>query len=32
MNFVLNEIVCMEKYLELFSQKYPDDLDIIQFR
>ena len=24
------DTVCMEKYLELFAQKYPDDLHIIQ--
>ena len=24
------ETVCIEKYLELFAEKYPDDLHIIQ--
>ncbi len=24
------DTVCMEKYLELFAEKYPDDLHIIQ--
>ena len=30
MNLVLNDTVYMEKYLELFSEKYPHDLHIIQ--
>ncbi|NES79373.1 MULTISPECIES: transposase [Okeania] len=30
MNLALNDTVCMEKYLELFAEKYPDDLHIIQ--